>query len=752
MGTPAPTTRAAAAQAEQAKAEERERTDQKQVQAADRAQEEAQEGSLEAYLRLLPQPLLDFIWNTRESPAYRVEILLFRWIDRNFSGELIRMQPEPQWDFRLLELTPEQRGIALALPPIGALPSYSHRLDWPDLGKTLRQLDRLKAENRPPEQAEQAGQRQSPRLAPCRRQLVSLLARGLPDATRGCPLADQHAQTREPANADKLARLLRLDRRELARQRAAAELARQQMLRNIQGTGVARICLSPTLPAQLQGPYLPVASHSALCSTSPRPASTEQVSAQSGDNNLRAQLQNLLTLSTQTPTSTEAERQTPPPEPQPVPDPPVDRLLFQTSIKARPEARPEASTGIRTGASTGARPELPKPSPAPQPETDWPPQAADTYFQPLNLAGAGNLLNLVAERIAASRSTQVLLHQSWVQPVGPNEQSPRIHILVPGSDGNPEVHGTFWPWQQRFLHLEADLRLQSWEEVAQLDSPEPAVESDLLGNSPWRGWLDRLRDPPQKPPLGGNWRRWLYSAPPPPVEPEEDDLLDFAAIEAAALLEDDPRDDPENAPEAGEETEDSLAQLLSSVSALELPPDSPLRQIAAVTLTDVTDLWDSLMPAEKVPSTPEALALVVAFTAPDFLPLARTATAPATTFRVPMKRVRADPEEASSAREEILWPPDLFHHYRLSDGGYTNQWRLLNSVQVLDESLRSLAEQRQLPKETILTGSFGIQEERKVESGEIHYFDHPAFGLVAIIQELTPEEYSELLSAASPQP
>ena len=157
------------------------------------------------------------------------------------------------------------------------------------------------------------------------------------------------------------------------------------------------------------------------------------------------------------------------------------------------------------------------------------------------------------------------------------------------------------------------------------------------------------------------------------------------------------------------------------------------------------------MPAEKEPGTPEALALVAAaVTQPDFLPLARTVASPPAAFRIPMKPVRAGPEEAPSAQEETLWPPDLFHHYRLSDGGFTRQWRLLNSVQVLDASLRSLAEQRQLPKEIILTGSFGIQEERKVESGEIHYFDHPAFGLVAIIQELTPEEYSELLSAASP--
>ena len=475
LGTPAPTTRAAAVQAEKESVEERERADQQQVQAADRAQEEAQAGSLEAYLKLLPQPLLDFIWNTRKSPAYRVEILLFRWIDRNFSGELIRLQPQPQWDFRLLELTPEQRGIALSLPPIGALPGYSHRLDWPDLGKTLRQLDRLQAENRAPKQAAQTAQVEQPdRLAPCRGRLASPLARPLPNRAQGCPLADQHAQVRERASADKLERLLRLDKRELARQRAEAELARQQFLRNIQGTGVARLCLSPTLPAELQGPYLPVASHSTLCPISPRPASAEQTVG----GNLREQLQNLITLSAQTPTSAEPEREpeTPLPELQPVPESSVVRRLLP------------------------ARVELPQPAPAAQPETDWPPQAADAYFKPLNLAGAGNLLNLVAERIAASRSTEILLHQSWVQPVGSNEQSPRIHIMVPGSDGNPEVHGTFWPWQQRFLHLEADLRLQSWEEVEQPDSPEPAVASDLLGSSLWSGWLDRLRDPPQKPP------------------------------------------------------------------------------------------------------------------------------------------------------------------------------------------------------------------------------------------------------------
>ena len=679
---------------------------------------------------LIPAPLKEFLWSVPERPLYRVEILVFQWKSPNLGGETLQPVPRPEVDFRLLRLTGSSPPILgqLALPGQWSVPISN--IQWPDW-KAL--TDELEQQRRLPSSQPLTG------IAPlpCRSERT---IRRAPGHRLACPPADPILST-SPALAGP----------------------------PIPGP-------NPPFPLATPAPTVPRPSAVARAPAAARPIApiAEQLPATRAPGGTAKQL---------------------PTEPASAPADAAEQLLPQAPVAGSPPAAPENLTPPATSAAVELPTALPGQAKRIEVKPVWPPAGANQFFRPLDLGRSPGLLQQIRQRIQASRSTQVLMNLGWVQPVGEDAQSPRLQILLLDEEGNPLLQGMFWPWQKRFLHLQADLRLQRWEqtkfendkalaEEVDLPAADTAEKPELLAkgtgetadllppasqdqaalpdrqpespdSTPLPAFitealpepasnellrlLQQLSTPSQLPPRGGTWAQWLYSVPPPqPDQPPDQQTTPKTAIDNLAA-------GNGNSRAIGEEGQETQPRTMIYF------PMSPLYEVAV-------QLWrlpekeaevaieprlPPLSPLQGPPPPPPTAAerVPILFDIPDYR---APPPKPVSLFQVPQW-----PPGMAAVRQPlpdgIHWPANFVYHHRLADGGFTLSWRRLVAPPALDRMLRRLAATRSTIQPYQVVESFSIQEERKVESSEIHHFDHPMFGLVAVIEELSPEEYRELL-------
>ncbi|MGI9345110.1 MAG: CsiV family protein [Gammaproteobacteria bacterium] len=396
----------------------------------------------------------------------------------------------------------------------------------------------------------------------------------------------------------------------------------------------------------------------------------------------------------------------------------------------------------------------------------WPPLISYDFFKQLNLQKVTPLLANQAKGLTRSTDTQVLVHWSWVQPLHLNKDSPRVLIHLPQHEAHPELQGTFWGWKQRFLHLQMDLSLLDWQSAADFEypsatsdpraiAPEPSEHVpehtnrldpvDLAAAEPlphgtnyltlkaeWQrtlasmNWLQKLNT---HQPQSSRWFHWLELAPPPELELTPPSDPDPTQPIATALSEDSEQSwnralsedwyqkavrnglsqfvTPQEAPSAQKGAQKAAQEDAPKTRPPALPHNSPTAEPQPITAQEI------IRPAIKPPAIEGAVQL------------------------------------SPPLPDGIRWPPSYFEHFRYSKSGFTAYGRSLLSQQRLALQLQEVANRLQPLKHAVLTDRFRLNEERKVDEDEIHFFDHPAFGVIAIVQKIAPETYNELLQKSS---